>query len=275
MLKSNTLKINTAGEVTFITFPKLSATNKVNHCFTTRLGGVSGGFYSSMNMSLTGGDDIEAVKENYRRICAAVGIDCGHLVLSHQTHTDNIKIVTKKDLGKGIWRERDYSDIDALITNEKGVALVTQYADCTPIVLLDPVKGVVAAVHAGWRGTVMKIGAKVVNKMVSLFGSNPADIIAGIGPSIGSCCYEVDDPVLNEFKKAGFKTENFFSPKANGRYMLDLWRANVSTLLEAGVKKENIDCTDICTCCNAEYLHSHRYTGGRRGTLAAIIELKE
>lgn len=273
-MQSNTLKINKKDKLIFITFPKLKATGIVNHTFSTRLGGVSGGEYSSMNLSFNRGDKRENVVENYRILCSAVGIDTKNLVLSHQTHTNNVLCVTKEHCGTGITRP-SFSDIDGLITNESQVALVTQYADCTPLLFCDPVKKVIATSHAGWRGTVKQIGKVTVEKMVEEYGSNPKDIIAGIGPSIGKCCYEVDVPVITEFSKIPFlNKEKIITPKGEGKYMLDLVEANRQILINSGIKPENIDVSDICTCCNADMLHSHRATGGKRGNLAAIIELK-
>ena len=152
---------------------------------------------------------------------------------------------------------------------------MTQYADCTPLLFCDPVKKIIATSHSGWRGTVKEIGKKTVEKMVSNFGSNPNDIIACIGPCIGSCCYEVDTPVFNEFKKLPYLSLNeIFTEKGGGKYMLDLVEANKQILINAGINQNNMDISDICTCCNKNELHSHRATAGKRGNLAAIIELK-
>ncbi len=274
MLKSNSLSIHKKGDLIYVGFPKMEATDRVKVAFTTRMGGVSKGRYASMNMSTTNGDDISLVKENYSIICSAIGIEPKNLVLSHQTHTDNIRTIHSSDKGKGIFCERDYNDVDGLITNIPKIALVTQFADCTPLLFFDPVKNVIANVHSGWRGTVKQIGAKAVKRMTEEFGSNPSDIIAAIGPCIGKCCYEVDTPVYSEFEKvAGLDLSAIFTQKNDDKYMLDLWEANRQILISAGVKPENIDVTDLCTHCHSEYFHSHRATGGMRGNLAAIISL--
>lgn len=271
---SNNLKINTTGIATYITFPKLQKTGLVNHLFSTRLGGVSPCPYGSMNLSFNRGDPRENVLENYRILCGCIGINPQNLVLSRQTHTDNVKIVDKSHCGTGIFKE-PFCGIDGLITNTPKVALVTQYADCTPLVFLDPVKKVIATSHAGWRGTVKEIGKKTIEKMTFEFGCNPKDIIAGIGPCIKECCYEVDDPVYSEFSKLGYlNLDNIFTKKSNGKYMLNLVEANRQILINAGIQNENIDLSDICTCCNSNELHSHRATNGNRGNLALIIELK-
>ena len=272
-MNSNNLKINQKGDLVYITFPRLDSCGAVRHTFSTRLGGVSEGQFGSMNTSFSGGDDFAAVEENYRRLCGAVGIDISHLVLSRQTHTNNVRTVTKNDCGTG-YTKPSFQDVDGLVTNQSGVALVTQYADCTPLLFCDPVKRVCATSHAGWRGTVSQIGRVTVEKMVKEFGSNPSDIIAAIGPCICDNCYEVDTPVLEAFAESGMDITGVFSEgRDENHFMLNLVRANKNILISAGIKEENIDISDICTCCNSSELHSHRATGGKRGNLAAIIEL--
>ncbi len=272
-MKSKTLNINNKNGVTYISFPKLDACGAVHHAFSTRLGGISTGKFSTMNLSFNNGDSRENVLENYTRLCNAVQIDVNNLVLSRQTHTNNVLAVTKKECGTGIFKP-SFSDIDGLITNESGVALVTQYADCTPLLFCDPVKKVIASSHAGWRGTVKEIGKVTVEKMINEYGCDADNIIVAIGPAIGKCCYEVDDPVINEFKKLNYLTFNdFVFSKDNGKYMLDLKEANRQILINAGINPQNIDIADLCTCCEHENLHSHRATNGERGNLAAIIEL--
>ncbi len=273
-MKSKNLKICKNGELIYITFPKLTATGIVNHLFSTRHGGESDGQYKSMNLSFLNGDDRLNVLKNYNIICNELGTNIKNLVLSRQTHTDNIKIVTEKDRGTGIFK-KSFCDIDGLITNCKNVALVTQYADCTPLLFCDPVKKVIATAHSGWRGTVKEIGKKTVIKMVDEFHCNPKDIIACIGPAIMNCCYEVDTPIFLEFQKLKYLDLNkIFTKKSDDRYMLDLIEANKQILISAGINPDNMDISDICTCCNCGDLHSHRATNGKRGNLAAIIELK-
>ena len=274
MIKSNTLNFHDKNGVGYFTFPKLDRAG-VLHAFSTRQGGVSSGDTASMNFSFTLDKSDEAVLENFKIFCNAVGFDPEKLVLSQQTHTANIRKVTEEDFGKGVWRERDYSDIDGLVTDVRGAVLVTQYADCTPLIFFDPVGRVVATSHAGWRGTVAEIGKKTVEIMVSDYGSTAENIIAAIGPSIGQCCYEVDDPVINEINKLSYlDMSRCYTSKGNGKYMLDLREVNREILLNAGVKPENIDVADLCTCCNSDIFHSHRATSGKRGTLGAFISLQ-
>lgn len=273
MLESKTSLINTKGNLKYITFKKLESTSLVRHAFTTRLGGVSEGFFSSMNMGFGRGEEDKKVRKNYEIICDAIGINTSNLCFSKQTHTSNVLCVTADDRGTGFTKP-SFEDIDGLITNQPNVALVTQYADCTPLLFLDPQKKVIAASHSGWRGTVQQIGAVTVKKMQSEFGCCPQDIIAVIGPSICKDCYEVDTPVYNEFKKLPVDLSDVFTQKDNNHYMLDLKLANKKILLNAGLKEENIELCDICTACNETELYSHRKQGVNRGNLAAIIELK-
>ncbi len=276
MLKTNSLKVNRQGSLCFITFPKFEKYNEITHAFTTRHGGVSDGYFSKMNLSFNVGDDREKVIENYRIVCAALNISYEHLTLSQQTHTANVVTVTEKNKGTGIFREYDYHDVDGLITNVPGVALVTHSADCCILAFYDPKKRVIAAAHAGWRGTVKEIGRVTVRKMQKEFGSDPEDIIVGIAPSIGKCCYEVDMPVYESFEALEYlDLESIFEKKKNGRFMLDLWEANRQILINAGIKDSNIDITDICTNCRSDDFHSHRATGGKRGVNGLILEIRE
>lgn len=273
MLTSKTLNVNKKGELIYITFP-LFEKYGVKHAFTTRHGGASTGMYASFNTGFTNGDRYEDVYENFRRLCDAIGIDEKRLVFGKQTHTNNVRVVSEADVGKGIVKELDYNDVDGLVSNLPQVGLVTQYADCVPLMFYDPKNKVIATSHAGWRGTAAQIGRVTVETMKNTFGSDPADIIAGIGPCIGQCCYEVDAPVYNAFAAIDYlKLNTFFEDKKDGKYMLNLKEANRQILVNAGIRPENIDVADLCTCCNHEHLHSHRYTGGKRGNLGLIIAL--
>lgn len=274
MLKSENLNINKKDGLVYISFPKLDREPYVVAAFSTRLGGVSEGKYSTMNLSFSNGDDARNVTENYNRFFKAVGLDPKRAVFSKQTHTKNIKIVTKNDIGKGYLTPVDYTDVDGLITNIKGVSLVTHYADCVPLLFYDKENGVIAASHSGWRGTVQKIGAETVSKMSEHFGSDPKNIICAIGPCIGKCCYEVDGPVFRGIDSIDtVDSKSVLTEKSDGHYMLDLVNTNRQILIGAGILPENIDCSDICTCCNSEFLHSHRATNGERGINAAVISL--
>lgn len=275
MIESKNLKIHQSGELLYITFPSLELPG-IKHCFTTKLGGVSKDIFSTMNLSFSRGDDKEAVLQNYKIICRELNVDYKKCVLSAQTHTSNVRIVTEADAGKGIITERDYSDVDGLITNVPGLTLVTQFADCVGLLFYDPIKKVIAASHAGWRGTVAGIGAITVEKMAISFGCNPKNIRAAVSPSIGPCCFEVDEPVYNEFMKLkGIDHDRIITLKSVGKYNIDLWETNRSILIGAGLLPENITVTDLCTKCHHDIFFSHRHTAGKRGNLAAMICIEE
>lgn len=263
-------------KVTYISFPGLRSTGVAEHLFSTRLGGVSKGIYASMNLSFLRGDEKQAVDKNFERIAKCLGCSVEDIVCSDQTHTDHIRKVTKEDKGKGVVREKDYQDIDGLITNEPGIALATFFADCVPLFFIDPVKKAIGMTHSGWRGTVEKIGKKTVEAMEREYGCNPKDIVAAVGPSICQDCYEVSEDVIEKIKEA-FETslwEKLFYPTKAGKYQLNLWETNYQVMLEAGLLPEHIEVTDLCTCCNSSLLFSHRASQGKRGNLGAFLMLR-
>lgn len=270
------VKQNREGEIEYLTFPILEQTRLVRHLFSTRLGGVSKDIYSTMNLSYTRGDEREAVDENFRRIAGILQCELSDIVCSDQTHTVNLKVAVKEDGGKGIIQPRDYTDIDGLLTDEPGIVLATFYADCVPLYFVDTRKRAIALAHSGWRGTVARMGRCVTEKMREVYGSDPADIVAAIGPSICQECYEVSEDVadafVQEFRMPG-QADKILINKGNGKYQLDLWQANEIVLEEAGIPADQIQVTDICTCHNSEYLFSHRASKGRRGNLGAFMGL--
>lgn len=270
--QSKTMTLNNADTVPYLTYNSLSEINFINHAFSTRLGGVSEGEFTSMNMAFNRGDNPENVTENYKRICKSAGFDFDSLTASAQDHNTFVRAVTSENKGVGIYKPRDLHSVDALITNEKGVTLVTYYADCTPLFFVDTKQKAIGLAHAGWRGTVGRIGEKVVKKMTELYGTNPADIVAAIGPAISVCCYEVDKPCADNFYAlSDLDSSRFVFPKENGKYMIDLLETNRQILVAAGVKNENITVSDVCTNCNSDLLWSHRATKGKRGTMSAFM----
>ena len=262
--------------VRYLEFPLLRDSGLVAHGFSTRIGGVSQGKYATMNFTFTRGDNPDHVMENYRRMAGVLGVERERMVLSWQTHTTNVRKVTREDAGKGIIKERDYHDVDGLITDVPGITLVTFYADCVPLYFLDPVHKAVGLSHSGWRGTVKRMGKVTIEAMRQAYGSDPKDMLCCIGPSICQQCFEVGEEVIREFQKEfspGYWEELFYG-KDNGKYQLDLWKANEIILKEAGISQDHIQVTDICTHCNPEYLFSHRTMGNERGNLAAFLALK-
>ena len=272
---SGTTELKEKNHVPYIQFKNLSATGIVKHGFSTRKGGVSTGIFSSMNLNFKRGDDPDAVMENYRRMAAALNMRVDDMVLSDQTHTTNVRVITEEDRGKGILRPQDYSDVDGMITNVPGIVLVTSYADCVPLYFVDPVRKAIGLSHSGWKGTVGHIGQKTVWKMHEVYGSEPKDIVAAIGPSICQSCYEVSDDVAEAFR-ANFTADevaDILLDKGNGKYQLDLWKANWYVLTDAGILPEHLSVTDLCTACHPDLLWSHRKTNGQRGGLSAFLSL--
>lgn len=272
---SNVMKLNNVNSVPYLTYNSLSEIDFINHAFSTRLGGVSTDEFTSMNLAFNRGDSPENVTENYKRFCKSAGFDYESLTASSQDHHTFVRAVTKENVGVGIYKPKDIESVDALITNEPGVTLVTYYADCTPLFFVDTKQKAIGLAHAGWRGTVGRIGDNVVKKMQSLYGTDPSDIKAAIGPAISVCCYEVDKLCADNFLALDeLDSTKFVFPKGNGKFMIDLLETNRQILVHAGVKNENITVSDVCTNCNSELLWSHRATKGHRGTMSAFMCIK-
>ncbi len=273
----NTFEKREKDKVTWLSAVPLEQIDGIVQGFSTRLGGVSEGYLSSMNLSFSRGDQKEKVRENFRRIAGAIGFSPEDLVFSHQTHTTNVRAVTEEDRGKGFTKELDYADVDGMITNVPGLVLATFYADCVPLYFADPVKKAIGLSHSGWRGTVHKIGKVTVQAMADHYGSRPEDIVAVIGPSICQDCYEVSRDVIEKFQKyysVSCQRELYYQ-KENGKYQLNLWRANEIVMQEAGILPEHIHTTQWCTCCHPDFLYSHRASHGKRGNLAAFLGIKK
>ena len=264
------------GELPMLTFPSLDETGIVKHGFTSREGGVSEGIFRSLNLGFSRGDREEAVRENLKRVAKALKIKEDSFVFTHQTHTVNVKRVYAEDAGKGFIKERDWSDVDGLITDEPGLMLSAFFADCVPLYFVDPVNRAIGLSHSGWRGTVNRMGRVTTEAMKEAFGTNPADLICAVGPSICGSCYEVGPEVAEEFIVAfGGRAGEILRDDRNGKFHLDLKKANRIILEEAGVEPDHITDSGICTCCYPDILFSHRASKGRRGTLGAFLSLKE
>lgn len=243
------------------------------HCFTTRLGGVSSGYLSSLNLGVSRGDGPENVKKNYKLICDACGFDSGKLVFFHQIHSRTVLPVTLDDAFAPY--ERDMQEADGAVTDEAGVTLAVFTADCVPILLCDEKRRAIGAVHAGWRGTMLGIAGEGVRALIENYGCKAENIRAAIGASIGSCCFETNSDVPEAAEKLlGGEARRFIVSRGNGKYLVDLRGINRRVLELAGVKSENIDVSGECTVCNCDKYWSHRVTNGRRGVQAAMIMLK-
>lgn len=262
--------------VVMLSFAVLEQFPFVKQGFSTRVGGVSTGIYSSMNLTFGKDDDKQKVTENFRRVGEALNIRTDRMVYSKQTHTCNVKCVDDAHCGMGVTRPADYSDVDALVTASRDVCLVTAYADCIPVIAVDPVTQTIGAAHAGWRGTVGKIAVRMIDVFCAEYGAKPADIYAFVGPGICKDCYEVGKDVATHFLNAYSEKEAaliLHAKEAAGKFSLNLPMANVMNLKNAGLLLEHIAVSDICTCCNCAVLFSHRATHGKQGILCNFISL--
>ena len=267
--------------VPLIESPLLQEIRGLRHGFSTRKGGVSKEHLSSLNLGFNLGDEREKVLENFRILGSLFEAKPEDFVLTQQTHSINVRRVGKEDRGKGIFRERNYTDVDALITNEEGVILTAFSADCVPILFYDKGHRAIASCHSGWRGTHGRILARVIEAMQREFSSKPEEIYIAIGPSICKNCYEVSEDVgeafLEAFPALREETKNA-SPierVSEEKFHIDLWELNRIIALEAFIPPENISISGYCTMERPDLFFSHRYSQGKRGVQGAFISLNK
>ena len=259
---------NKENELVYMTSSVIGA----RHAFTTRFGGVSGGIFSSLNLGSNRGDDPEAVRENYRRVCALMGARVDEAAVTKQVHGSVVRVVTGED--RHICMSAVPYEADGLVTAERGMPLMCFTADCVPALLCDADAGVIAAVHCGWRSSVGDILGNAVAAMCAL-GAKPETICCALGPAIGKCCFETDDDVPQAVERyLGGDTDGLFRRRADGKTLVDLRAANRRRLLQLGLREENIDVSEECTFCSHDKYWSHRYTRGQRGSQAAVIVLR-
>ena len=268
--------IHTKNDLVYLTSDVLE-NNAIVHGFSTRKGGVSPTPWDSLNLDDRRGDDLANVQENFRRLCTALDTDVQRAVLSRQVHRSDVRRVTAVDCGKGLWQPQDYDSADALVTDVPGIPLIVFSADCNVLLLHDPVRRVIGAAHAGWRGTALDLPAKAVREMERLFGAKPENIRAAIGAGIGPCCFETHDDVPDAMLAAlGRGAEAYMTalPDRPGKWSVDLKAINAWRLQEAGVAAEHMDVCPLCTACRRDLYWSHRITGPRRGLQGALIGLR-
>ena len=259
--------------VTVLAAESFRAAGGVAHGFSTRLGGVSEGIFSSLNLGFNRGDNPDHVRENYRRFCATIGADVNRIVMTGQIHETEIRTATPELIKSDVCAPTEY-DCDGLITDQPGLVLTIFTADCIPVLLYDPVKRVIAAVHAGWRGTAQDIAGKAVDKMRQDYGCQPENILAAIGPGISRCCFETHADVPDAMTAIlGDLASPHISPLSNGKFCVDLKGINAALLMRAGVTTDHIEISADCTACLHQTHWSHRVTQGRRGSQAAMIQL--
>lgn len=267
--KNNNFIITQSNNLWLGSFPLLTEAGFTNGC-SCRLHGDSDVAANTLNLALHVGDDAAKVLRNRQKFAAALEVDADKFTTCRQVHGSRVAVVTADLIGRGAYDLADtIEDTDALVTNLENVPLLLFYADCVPVLLADRRRRVIGLAHAGWRGTAAQIAVQTVQVMQQQFGSDPADILAAIGPSIGSCCYEVDDYVRDKF--GGY--EEFFAAKANGKYQLDLWGVNRRQLIEAGVAADNIAVAEVCTSCNSQLFCSYRAEQGKTGRMGVCLSL--
>lgn len=261
-------------DLPILQFESLFDSGRIEHAVFTRQGGVSPAPFDSLNMSVSVPDEKARVYANRRRAFGLFDRDTGTLVHAYLVHEAQVARVTKQDYGTWISR------VDGIMTNEPGCALTMNFADCTPIFLYDPLQGAIGLGHAGWMGTVRDLPGALVRAMTAEFGSDPASLLAGIGPAIGPCCYEVGEPVISQVRRA-FKNASTLlvdapdgKPQADGgRPHFDLPRANRRNLQRAGV--QHIEMSGLCTACRTDLFFSHRAEKGKTGRFGTILILNK
>ncbi|KJS11536.1 MAG: multicopper polyphenol oxidase [Peptococcaceae bacterium BRH_c8a] len=262
------------GNLITLTIPSFTATGAVVHAFTTRHTGVSQAPFDSMNMDFKVGDDPQNVINNRERVCVMLGAGLDRLVAADQIHDDRVLTVDFQHAGRGARSNGDaLPGVDALVTAEPGLILSSYYADCVPLFFLDPFSRVVALAHAGWKGSVLRIGEKTIRHMVERHGCRAANILVAVGPSIGPCCYEVDEKVVAQVEKCLPGASHCAAPGRPGHWWLDLPELNRRVLLQAGIKAANITLSGYCTACREDLFFSHRKQSGRTGRMASFIML--
>ena len=252
--------------IVYYTFEALEPYGEVVHGITARHGGVSTGAWASLNLTKGNGDDPERVEQNLRRASEAFGVMRSDLVSPNQRHTANAVRVGAAERGQVL------ANTDTLLTDESDVPVLLRYADCTPVLLYDPRHRAFAVVHSGWRGTVAGAVPTAVAAMGEAFGSEPAELIAGVGPSIGPCCYEVGDEVVAAARAAFDEPESLLPRNGSERRHFDLWSANRRWLNDAGVRR--VEVAEICTACHMDEFFSYRGGKGRTGHFGALMMLR-
>jgi polyphenol oxidase len=263
--------------ITVYRFSNLLNFEKINHFISNRKGGLSKPPYEALNIGFNTADDEETVLQNRALLGESIDIPMFRFTFADQTHSGNVTIVTEDMKGRGSHERADsIPDCDGLVTNVPGICLMTMMADCVPVLMYDPVKNVIGISHAGWRGIIRKVTKNTVARMIKEFGSKPEDIIVGIGPSIGPCCYEIGEDVEKAVKDAFDKTNQLLLKKGKkDKKHLDLWKANIDQLNCVGIPLENIEMSKICTSCSKDIYFSSRMGIGITGRFAAGIMIKE
>lgn len=262
--------------LSIVHFENLLGFKEIDHFVSTRTGGFSEFPYHSLNLGLHVGDDPVNVMNNRRRLAEALGIPLNQFTIARQVHSGNVRVVSDELRGSGSTdQENAIENTDAMVTDTPGICLIVLVADCVPMLFFDPSRRAVGVAHAGWRGTLRSIAFNTVTTMEKAFGSSPANIMVGIGPSIGPCCYRVGPEVISQVKSV-FQGGNDYivNESKGGEGHLDLWKANLEGLLYAGIERKNIEIAERCTCHEPDLFFSYRKQKGDTGRFAAGIMLR-
>ena len=256
-------------------FESLSAWKEIRHFVSTRTGGVSKSPFDSLNLGFNVGDDPDDVLKNRKRLATTIGIPLHHFTIGEQIHSGNVTIIFEESRGKGSTNNKEAINVtDAMVTNVAGICLVILVADCVPILFFDPVQRAIGVAHAGWKGTLEFIAQKTVMAMEKAFGSLAEDIVVGIGPSIGPCCYKVGPDIISQVEIIFHtKKEYILNESKSGEGYFDLWKANLDQLLHAGIERKNIEMAMMCTCHTSDLFFSYRLRKGSTGRFCAGITL--
>lgn len=245
----------------------------VKHAFSTRIGGVSRKEFAAMNLGFNRGDEDDAVAENYRRFAEAVKVPLMQLTGGAQDHNIHVRRVTMENAGVGVWKAADMESIDGLVTDVPELPLIIYCSDCVPLYFYDPEHHAIGISHAGWRGTVNGMAKATIEKMQAEFNTDPAVLLAAIGPSIGPESFEVDLPCAEEF--LALPEHDFVVDDGNGKFHVDLWECNRRFMLQSGMKPENITVGGVCSVKESDLIFSHRVTKGKRGSNAGVLMLEK
>jgi YfiH family protein len=247
----------------------------VEHCFSTKVGGYSSEQYQSLNLALHVNDQPSKVVQNRQLLADLLVSELSSLVAGEQVHSTNIAVVDQQNLGQGAFKkETAVPATDALITDQSGVLLSSYYADCTPLFFLAPEIPAVGLAHAGWQGTVKKIAQKTALMMDETYGAKLENLLVGIGPHIGPCCYQVDQQVVGPLADGFDNWEEMVENDGENKWRLDLAKANRIQLEEIGVKSTNIINSNLCTSCCSDLFYSYRRDKGQTGRMASLIKIK-
>jgi purine-nucleoside/S-methyl-5'-thioadenosine phosphorylase / adenosine deaminase len=274
-LKEKNMIRHEQGELLYFSYPIFTSCKRILSVVSSRQGGVSAQPYDSLNLALSVGDDPEDVMINRELLCKAIGVEVDAMTIAQLVQGTHIEVVTSSSRGlSAAEKAQRFVATDGLITNSADIPLFIFIADCAALSFFDPKRHVIGIGHAGWRGAVGGIARKMVEAMNAAFDCNPADILVGISPSIGPCCYQVQEDVFGAFQGAyPEQASSFFVQQPDGSLHLDMWKALTCQLHSSGIEEAHIELSGICTACHTDMFYSNRAEGGKTGRFTGMITL--